>query len=476
MLLRLPISARIVCVNFLLFLLSAAILALPAPAAQAGQQAAAPVSAADQQAFARAMDAMNRGDATTAEPLLRQLHARHPHNFEINESLGLLLAGEEKIPEATPLLEAAALEQPGSDIAHANLGTAYLKLNRPQEAAHELERAAHLNPSNAATQQALGQVRMQLNQPQPAAEAYRAALALEPNDPTLLYNAALADYSADDAAEAASLLSRLPGAESSAEAQSLFGDVDEKLGSYKDAAQHYANAVRLAPTEANQYVLGIELLRHWTFTPAIDVFSAGIEHFPDSRRMRAGLGIAYYANGDYSKAIPVFADLLAADSSNEMYAELLGRVCTVLTEGSDPHCASLITFAEKHPQNAILATYAATSILHQPSDAAQLDLAQRLLESAVHAQPDLPEARYGMGLLLQTRSQWPQSIPELEAAIRLRPEYAAAHYRLALALNHTGERERAQQEITLERKFSAEERDNVDARLKQVKTFLVTMQ
>ncbi|MFT4113791.1 tetratricopeptide repeat protein [Silvibacterium sp.] len=434
------------------------------------------ISTADQQAFARAMDAMNRGDAATAEPLLRQLHTRHPRSFEIDESLGLLLAGEDKVSEALPLLETAATVQPASDVAHANLGTAYLKLNRPKDAVHELERAAQLNPSNAATQQALGQALMQLNQPGPAAAAYRAALTAQPDDPTLLYNTALAEYTAGDAAAAAPLLARLPGADSSAEAQSLLGDVDEKLGQYKEAAQHYANAVHLAPTEPNQYVLGIELLRHWTFGPAVDVFNAGIQQFPDSRRMHTGLGIAYYANGDYAKAIPVFADLLAADSSNEMYAELLGRVCTVLTEGSDPRCTALIDFAKKHPQNAILATYAATSILHQPSDAAQLELAGHLLASAVHAQPDLPEARYGMGLLLQTRGQWAESVPELEAAIRLRPEYAAAHYRLALALNHTGQREKAQEEIALERRFSTEERNNVEARLKQVKTLLVTMQ
>jgi tetratricopeptide (TPR) repeat protein len=185
--------------------------------------------------------------------------------------------------------------------------------------------------------------------------------------------------------------------------------------------------------------------------------------------------VAYYGAGKYDQAIPVFADLLAEYPENPMYAELLGRTCTVLTEGEQPRCAGLIAYAGQHPKDAILATYAATAILHQPADDGRLRQARRLLQSALGADPRLPEAHYGMGLLLQTESQWPQSIAQMEAAIRLRPTYASAHYRLALALSHGGEHQRAQEEIRLEQKYSQQEHAMVDARLRQVTTFLVTM-
>jgi tetratricopeptide (TPR) repeat protein len=444
--------------------------------ALASQTQSAEISSSDQQDFQAAMSAMDRGDAQTAEPLLKKLHIRHPRSFEINESLGLLYAGQDNLQAARPLMEAAVAERPSSDVAHANLGAAYFKLSRNPEAARELERAAELNPQNSATRIALGKTWMELKQPQKAATAFNAALSEGSADPTLPYNAALAYFQCGDYAKAAPLLARMPDVASSAEAQSLYGDVDEKLGEYKDAAQHYATAVQLAPTEANEYVLGIEFLRHWTFGPAVQLFTAGVDHFPDSRRMHVGLGIAYYANGDYDKAIHVFSQLLESDTTNIMYAELLGRTCTVLTQGSDPQCVKLIPFAQGHPSNAMLATYAATSILHQPSDAGQLKVAQQLLEDATKAAPNLPEARYGMGLLLQTQSKWQQSIPELEAAIRLKPDYASAHYRLALAWSHTGQREKAQGEIALEQKYSAEEHNDLDVRLKQVKTLLVNIQ
>jgi tetratricopeptide (TPR) repeat protein len=434
------------------------------------------ITAADNDAFQRAEADLDAGNAAAAEPLLHGLHARHPDIYEINESLGLLYASGGRLTLALPLLSAAANEKPDSDVAHANLGTAYLKLGRATDAARELTAAAHLNPANAGAQQALGQAWILAKQPAKAAAAFQAALAQNGDDSALLYNAALALFDCGKAGDAEPLLARMADADTSAEAQSLYGDVDEQLGRYEEAAKHFANAVRLDPTEVNLYMLGVEFLRHWTFDPAEKEFEAGVRVFPQSQRMRLGLGVALYGAGKYDQAIPVFADLLAENPSNTMYAELLGRTCTVLTEGEQPKCAALTAYAEQHPRDAILATYAATSILHQPADTNQLNLARRLLGAAIRSNPSLPEAHYGMGLLLQTESEWPQSISELQAAIRLRPDYASAHYRLAMALSHTGQHDQARAEIALQQKYNQQEQAGVDARLKQVTTFLVNMQ
>ena len=432
-------------------------------------------TAADDQLLQQASAAMDAGDVAQAEPLLRSLLARHPHNFEINEILGLLYAAQGRIAQAAPLMETAVHEQPGSDIAHANLGAAYLKLGRAADAARELETAARLNPSNASTQATLGQAWMLLKQPSKAVAAFTIALSADGFNPDLLYNTALAHYDSGDAAQGEVLLARMPGVEASAEAQSLYGDIEEKLEHYQQAAQHYINAAKLAPTETNVYILGSEFLRHWTFDAAIQEFEAGARQYPDSPRMRLGLGIAYYGAVSYQKAIPVFAGLLRENPGNSLYAELLGRSCMVLTEGSDPGCSTLNDYAEGHPGNALLNTYAATMILHQAGDDTQLQLARGFLENASKANPHLPEAMYGMGLLLQRESQWAQSIPVLEKAVHAKPDYAAAHYRLALAYSHGGEREKAQTEIALEKKYSHQEQNDLDNRLEQVTTLMVSM-
>ncbi|MGA8161760.1 MAG: tetratricopeptide repeat protein [Acidobacteriaceae bacterium] len=445
----------------------------PGRAGLFGQDAA--FSAEEQQDFRTAMEAVNRGEAATAQPLLIALHARHPHNFEINESLGLIYAGGNNLQAALPLMAAAAEERPDSDAASVNLGVACLKLGKNEEAARALEHAVGLNPRDARAQAALGQARMELGQPARAAEAFQQALGAGGDNAALLYNAALAEFDSGKAAQAASLLARVPGAGTSATAQSLYGDVDEKLGLYKEAGQHYINAARLDPTEANEYVLGVEFLRHWTFQPAAREFAAASQRFPESRRLRVGLGVAYFGDHNYKQAIAVFSALLAADPENATYADLLGRSCSVLTEGSDPNCAPLLAFARKHPQQGTIATDAAISLLNQPGNPEQTAEAERLLDAALRVTPNLPEAHYEKGMLLQRESRWKESIPELQAAVRLKPGYAAAHYRLALAWARTGERDKAREEIALQQKYSAEESRNRDERLSQMQTLLVTM-
>ncbi len=432
--------------------------------------------AGDNQLFQQAMSAMESGKLTEARSLLVKLRTRHPHTFSIDESLGLACAQQGDMKAALASLQAATKDDPDSAVAQANLGTAYLKLQQNEAAVQAFKASVSLDASSASTQAALGQALMLAKQPKEAVTAFRAALAQNGTDAELLYNTALAEFQAGNAAAAEPLLARMPGVEESAEAQSLYGDVEESLAKYKDAATHYANAVRIEPDEANTFLLGIEFLRHWTFDPAIKEFEAGVQRFPESTRMKLGLGVAYYGGSYYDKAIPIFASLLQKSPDNALYAELLGRDCTVLTEGIRPECASLVSFAARHPDNAVIATYAATSILHQPQGQQQLETARTLLTKALQADPRMPEAQFAMGLLLQQENEWKESIPPLETAIQLKPDYATAHYRLALAYNHSGEKQQAQQEIALELKYSKEDRAEVENRLRSVTTFLVKMQ
>jgi predicted Zn-dependent protease len=434
-----------------------------------------PVSSSDEASFEQATAALKGGDFSRAESILEELRLRHPHSYEIDESLGLAYASQGRLEAAVPLLKAAAEEQPTEAVGHANLGAAYLKLGRNANAAQELQTAARLDPGNAQTQEALGQAWMLLRQPRKATEAFSAALVVDGENSDLLYNGALAFFDSGDAAQAESLLSRMPGADASAQAQSLYGDVEEKLGRYKNAAQHYIDAARLAPSEANVYVLGVDFLRHWTFGPAIQEFQAGIKQFPGSRRMRLGLGVAYFGNVNYDRAAPIFADLLAGEPENGVYADLLGQTCAVLAAGQSARCAEVLAYAEKHPQNAMLSTYVATGILHGSLEGGQFEVARRLLQAAILAEPRLPEARYEMAVLLQRQEQWERSIPQLEAAVRSKPDYFQAHYRLAQAYSRLGRRDEASREVALEQKYSRQKNEGTDTRMRQITTLLVKM-
>jgi tetratricopeptide (TPR) repeat protein len=433
------------------------------------------ISAEEEKQFETAMAALDRGETAQAEVLLKPLQARHPDLYPINESLGLLYAGQGRMEDALPLLKAAVNEQPTSDVAHANLGSTYYKMGKDADALRELEQAAKLKPDNAATQQSLGELWMRKKQPEQAARAFAAALRLRPDDADLSYDAALAFQDSHQPKAAQDTLAHMQGVEKSAAAQSLYGDVEEALGNFQEAIQHYTNAAKLDPGENNLFMLGAEFLRHWTFEPAILEFNFGVLHFPESAKMQLGLGVAYYGNANYDKAVDVFARLLEADPENALYAEMMGRTCTVQMEAEDQRCEMLVTYAKRHPHNALISTFAAAGIIHGLLGAHQEDQARSLLDSAITEDPKSATAQYEMGLLLQMEEQWEKSIPYLESAIRLQPSYSEAHYRLGLAYARVGRKDAAQTEMVLFRRYNQQAEDDRNAKLRQITLFVVEM-
>jgi tetratricopeptide (TPR) repeat protein len=92
------------------------------------------------------------------------------------------------------------------------------------------------------------------------------------------------------------------------------------------------------------------------------------------------------------------------------------------------------------------------------------------------AEPKLAEAHFEMGVLLQERSKWNESIPPLEAAVQLDPEYAAAHYRLSRAYSHEGRHEEAQKQIQLYQLWNKKKQNDLDAKMKDITTLVMKMQ
>jgi tetratricopeptide (TPR) repeat protein len=433
-------------------------------------------SAALEQEFQAAVAAQDAGDFDKAETMLLSLRARHPGIFAVDESLGLVYVAQDKYFEALPVLEAAAREAPDSDVAQANLGAAYYKLHRNAEALKALEAAARLNPRNFATQEALGRLHMEMHEPARAADAFASAIALKPGDGDLMVAHAQALMDAGQFAQAREQLGAIPDSVQSAAAQSLLGDVEEKAGNIRSAAEHNARAVELEPSEQNVWTLGLEFLRHWTFEPAIKEFEAATVKFPESARMKLGLGVAAFGNGDFKRAIQIFSDLLAVDSNNALYAQLLGVACTTVAEGEQPQCGILISYSLAHPKDANTAVHAAAWIEKQAHTTERLATERKLLENALAADPKLAEAQYRMGLLQQDEGQWEPSIPHLEAAVKLNDELAEAHYRLGQAYWHAGRKSEAETQMELYRKHRAKKMEDRDHRLSQITTLVVNMQ
>ncbi|MGO8759836.1 MAG: tetratricopeptide repeat protein [Terracidiphilus sp.] len=425
--------------------------------------------------FQAAMAAEDRGDVEQAETLLSSIQKAHPGIFEVDESLGLLIVSRGDTARALPLLQAAVRERPSSDVALANLGAAYYQLHRSQLAQEEFERAVRINPRNVSAQQSLGRVCMENRRPDEAAKALLAAQKLKPEDPDLKLDCVTALLAAKRLNEAQKMLSTVADADQSPRAQSLLGEAAEEGGKFQEAGEHFNRAVQLEPSEENAWNLGLEFLRHWTFEAAAVEFEAASAKFPDSKRLRLGLGAALFGATHYERAIPVFADLLESDPDNANYAESLGISCNARVQASSPRCSALVAYAQAHPTDARAAAYAASSLTNQSDYEKNVDLARKLVEGALAADPNLPDAQFQMGVILQDSHDWKGSIPYLERAVSLKPDFAQAHYLLARAYWRTGRKEDGDAQMELQRKFASQEQEDLDRRLGEITVFQVNV-
>jgi hypothetical protein len=57
--------------------------------------------------------------------------------------------------------------------------------------------------------------------------------------------------------------------------------------------------------------------------------------------------------------------------------------------------------------------------------------------------------------------------------VKLKPDFRKAHYHLSIAYWRAGRKKDAEVEMDLQKKYSEQEKEDVDQRLRQITTFLV---
>lgn len=88
----------------------------------------------------------------------------------------------------------------------------------------------------------------------------------------------------------------------------------------------------------------------------------------------------------------------------------------------------------------------------------------------------LADAWYQYGLLEAERNRWPENARMLERATALRPDFASAHYQLAIAYAHLGQDSDRKKELALFQTYSQKEKERVDTEVRRMTVFLTKSQ
>jgi tetratricopeptide (TPR) repeat protein len=236
------------------------------------------------------------------------------------------------------------------------------------------------------------------------------------------------------------------------ELHNLLGDIEERAGNFVTAAEEYQRAAHMEATEEHLFDWGNNLVQLRAFESAVEVFTAAVVRHPASARLHVGLGIAHYSRGQYEAAVKSFCHAADLAPSDPRPYQFLGEMYGVAPELGAEVTRRLARFVKAHPGNSLATFHYAMSLWKgQPAGSPPADVqrVEALLRRAVALDPKFVKAFLELGILLSDQQRYKEAIQELRRAIRLEPDLAQAHYRLAQAYQRSGQKELAAREFEI---------------------------
>ena len=452
----------------------AAVGAVPQDPSAAGKTASADVDRRFQNAVSY-YEAKRYAEAQRElEPVVSQL----PGSFDANELMGLVYAGQGRHEKAQTFFEKAVRLKPDSAQAHTALAINLVNLKQQVRAETEFRKAVELEPRSFDSNHNLGEFYVRSGKLPAAIPYLERAQKADPASYENGYDLALAHLHTRDTAAARREIQALVQQHETAELHGLLGEVEEKTGNFLAAEKEYERAARMEPSEGNLFDWGNELLLHQALDPAIEVFTAGLERHPRSPRLQIGLGIALYARSRYDEAVKALSratDLDPADSRPYLFLAKAYNVSTAEAQGVTER---LERFAALEPHRPEAQYYYALSLWkgsRDRRDPQHQDRIELLLKRSIALDPKFSDARLQLGILYADQHKYAEAVREYQQAIRLNPDLADAHYRLAQALVRSGEKARAQNEFALYDRLHRKQLAETEKRRSEIKQFVDTM-
>jgi Flp pilus assembly protein TadD len=302
--------------------------------------------------------------------------------------------------------------------------------------------------------------------------AYRIAPTNEENERDLV----AACEGAGDLKQAREHMTNLLKRKNDAELHRMAGELDEKAGDPLAAVQEYQQAVRLDPSEENYFAWGSELLLHRAVWQAAEVFRSGVNAHPKSARLLTGLGTALFAGARYDEAARSLCEAADLDPANPEPYIFMGKVEIAAPTPLPCIEPKLAQFAQRSPDNSLANYFYAMALLKQQehsADTAARQQVETLLTKAVSLDAKCSDGYLQLGILAASERNYEKAIGLYQKAIAADPQSGEAHYRLGVAYDHAGEREKAAREFQLHDEIEKRQAAAIERERRDVKQFVV---
>jgi Tfp pilus assembly protein PilF len=425
--------------------------------------------------FKSAVAEYNAGHFAEAAAQLEKILPHVPNSFEVRELLGLTYASQSQDAKAIEQLQAAVRIKPDSAAARTNLAASLLRTRETELAGEQFRKALALEPQNYDANHNLGEFYIQTGKTADARPFLEKAQQIDPTSYDNGYDLAMADFLNGHLNEARQVIEGLLQEKNTGELHNLLGQIDEKDGKFVTAANEFEAAAHIDPSDDNLFAWGSELLLHQTYEPAIEVFRAATQRYPDSVRLQIGLGMAFYARGMYQDAVKSLLTAVDLRPSDPRCYQFLARAYESSPTQADEVIQRFRRYSDLQPENARAQYYYAMSLWkgrQLENSSPDFQTVESLLKKSIALDGTLPEAHLQLGNLYADEHEYQKSIPEYEHALELNPNLSDAHYRLGTDLVHVGQKDRAQKEFAIYQELRAQHMAEDDKERAEVKQFI----
>ncbi len=337
------------------------------------------------------------GELPRAQAALEKYLRVRPDDLAARGTLGNAYFKAEKYPQALQAFEEVQRASPDNIQVQVNLGTCHYQLGNYAKAVELLSDALKKEPTRESVVFNLGQAYFQWKKFDDAVRTYRQYVAMKPdnfNGHYFLASSLMEQGPAHDTEALASFAESIRLKPDVAIAHYKVGLVQLRRGSLDDADKSLATAHRLAPTDP--WVMsaqGTVARRRGNLDLAGNLHQQAVDAAPDKARLQANLALTRLLR----------KQLVEADSAVTR---------AVALDAGDPYV--------RQTAATVLATTARARL--QDNDAAG---AEARLRQAITAQPDAPELRSDLAVVLLAEGKAPEALTESEAASTAAPTNGA---------------------------------------------------
>jgi predicted O-linked N-acetylglucosamine transferase (SPINDLY family) len=381
------------------------------------------VAVAENDAFQRALSALQKGNVKDAERLLKVVLRKHPRHVAALNVFGIVLTQLGRFAEAETYLLLAMKEHAHSDATLYNYGIVLKALNRPAEALDRFTQALAINSTAAETWNNRGTVFNDLKRHEEAIEDFKRAIQINPRYAEAFCNKgktltllkhlpeALADFE-----RALTLKPNLP------EAWLGRGTICYERQRYEEALADYSNALTLKPELVEAWLgHGNTFYALKRYGEAVVSYQKALALKPDVIETWLSYGNTAYELKRYEEALAAYDRALALDSNYAVAHSNRGNVLLSLRRYSE----AIAAFDAALLANPSLARpWLGRGIIL--AHLKRYDEAFGAYDRASALTPDLPEVWIGRGDLLTALKRYEDAFAAYEQALLLGPDCAEA--------------------------------------------------